>query len=106
MTTTNPGRLHSMLLAISPHWALARHNWRERRRRDRQKLERQLEQLRGDAIWEPPSQPPEARERIRIGPPREGWRWYADQLSAERRRMTITNARANLTRTGMYDRQL
>jgi hypothetical protein len=93
MTTTNHGRWQSLLLAISPHWALALHNWRERRRRDRQKLERQRDQLRSDPIWEAPSQRPEARERIRIGPPREGWRRYADELAAERRRMTITNYR-------------
>jgi hypothetical protein len=68
--------------------------WLARRERAR----RGLEQARRDAIWEPPSShQPQPRERIRIGPPREGWRLYADQLSAERRRMTFTNYR------GMHD---
>jgi hypothetical protein len=94
LMTEPPSRLRALMMTLAPI-ALGKYDrWLARRERAR----RGLEQARRDAIWEPPSShQPQPRERIRIGPPREGWRLYADQLSAERRRMTFTNYR------GMHD---
>ena len=84
--TTN--RMANLLGLLSPAWAVAFLRWQRDRERARQKLERMRL-----AETTPPEYEPEPRERIRIGPPREQWRRYADEISAERRRMTFTNHR-------------
>jgi hypothetical protein len=90
--TTN--RMASLLGLLSPAWAGAFLRWQRDRERARQKLER----LR-TAETAPPIEP-EPRERhvndvfLRMTQHRRGpWRQYADELAAERRRMTITNHR-------------
>jgi hypothetical protein len=94
MTNDRTSPLRALMMTLAPI-ALGKYDrWLERRQRARQGYERRLEQARRDDIWTPPSShQPEPRERIRIVPPREGWRRYADELSAERRRMTVTNFR-------------
>jgi hypothetical protein len=90
MTTEPPSPLRALMMTLVPI-ALGRYDkWIARRARARRNLERQRARLTAGANDTAPHEP---RERIRTGPPREPWRQYADQLAAERRRMTFTNHR-------------
>jgi hypothetical protein len=85
----------NLLGLLSPSAAVAFLRWQRDRVRARQRLER----LRANANTEP--MPPEPREPRHVDDVflrmtqhrREPWRQYADELAAERRRMTFTNYR-------------
>ena len=100
--TDNNSRLRKLAWAIAPIWASRFDAWQQHRAKARRQYERELDRLaagEGRPI-ELPS--PEPRERLHVDTifrrlnqrrQQQGWLQYADELSAERRRMTFTNHR-------------
>jgi hypothetical protein len=90
--TEPPNRLRKLAWALAPVWVSRFDDWQARRRRERQRMQRQLERLAN-----PPSAPiePERRELLKIDavfrrqrpyrPEEAGWRSYADAVRREQK---------------------
>jgi hypothetical protein len=84
--TEPPSRLRKIAWAIAPIWASKYDRWLERRRRERQRLQRQDRLANPEAHM--PTEPREPRDidtifRRMASHRRTGWQAYADELRRE-----------------------